>query len=428
MSTDGEALAAGYDPYLDEIVEDPYPHYAALREHCPVHYLERLDLFSLTRFDDVLDVLRRDEEYFSGEGVVGPRRLPDFLPEEFRILEQADGARHRQHRRMVDQAFRPRRMRALQPRLEEISHGLIDRFVEAGKVEIVAEYCTLFPAIVIAELFGVPREDHVDFKRWADEGISALGDDTDEGLLKAFPVIQEFGAYISEKVEVRRSLLQRGNEAPDDLVTVLAQGEIEGRPLSDMEVIGFAFQLLGAGHQSSVSMLTNLVYLLCTHPDEFAKVRGNPALVESAVEEVLRYEAPVQGLCRSVRDDADWHGVSVPSAARMRVIFGAANRDPKHWGGDAEQFRVDRATDDVRQHLSFGFGIHYCVGAPLARMEGQVALRHIVERLPDLRLDPDGEPVRNHWYFARVWDALPVSFSPGRKNGGDDRSKAAIIE
>lgn len=405
-------LTTSYDPYAQEVRDDPYPFYDALRQGCPVHHLERLDLYTLTRFDDVSAVWRDHEAFLSGEGP-GTQNLSEIFPEDFRMLQIADEPRHAKHRKLVDKAFRPRRLASLEPHVEEISSALIDEFIERGHADFAAEYAFLLPVTVIAELFGVPLEDRDDFKRWAELALLALSADSMEEVAEAFPLVAEFGEYMTRKIGERRASIAAGETPPDDMLTVLAEGTIDDRPLTDMEVVGIAFQVLGAGHETTTSLLGNLAHLLCTHPEEFAKLRHDPALVDNAVEEVLRFEAPVQGLCRTAAAETDIGGTRVGAGVKVRGVFASANRDPERWGEDAEEFRVDRPLEQTRQHLSFGFGIHYCIGAALARMEARVAAKHILERLPDLSLDPTGTFERNPVFFLRGWRALPVRFTPG---------------
>jgi cytochrome P450 len=399
-----------YDPYAEDVRRDPYPFYKGLREQCPVHHLDRFDLYSLSRFEAVVEVLRQRDRYTNAQGP-GPEPFLEIAEMGLQALANADEPLHARQRKLVNWAFTPRRVNELEPKIEAISNALINEFCQRGTAEFVSEYAFQLPINVSAELYGVPPEDREKLKEWTLRLVDGLRGDA-QSMGGAVESLLEFGGYVIEKATQRREMLEAGAEPPDDLLTALVKAEVDGERLDDMELVMISMQVLNGG-ESSIGMIANTVYLLCTHPKEMAKVRSRPELVENVVEEVLRYEAPIQGLCRTTLEDVEHHGVAIAKGSRVCALFASANRDPEHWGEDADEFRVDRDIKELRQHLSFGFGIHFCLGAPLARLEGKVALRHILERLPDLELD-DAEVrrLRDDPLFFRGWHTMPIRFTP----------------
>jgi hypothetical protein len=407
METDGDYCAA-YDPYSPEVKADPYPFYAALQASCPVHYLPKLDMYTLTRFADVVEVLRRNEMFSSARGP-----SPEHLPSGeglTNILVLADDPVHARQRKLVNWAFTPRRLQALEAHIEALSHDLFDQFVERGTADFVAEYAYQLPVTVIGELFGMPEEDRKELLRWSQGVVKGMGLDDDKSLY--MNAVMEFAQYLFQQATDRRKLIDGGEEPPDDLLTALLEARADTDQLSDVEFVGISILILGAGHETTTSLLANLVYLLCSHPAERAKLETHPDLIENAVEEALRYLPPVPGLCRTNNEGVEIAGTEITPNTKIHSVLSAANRDPSCWGSDAGDFRVDRALKDVRQHLSFGFGVHYCLGAPLARMQGRIALRHILDRLPGLTLDPDCPPQPRHDFIIRGWETMPIRFTP----------------
>jgi cytochrome P450 len=217
----------------------------------------------------------------------------------------------------------------------------------------------------------------------------------------------EFSGYLLGKGAERKALLAEGGEPPDDLLTSLLQEHETGQKLTDDEFVGCAIQLMAAGHETISNFISNAVYLLCTQVGERAKLEAKPELLESAVEEVLRFESPAQAMPRRVTTDTVFGGCPIPSGARVHVLFGAANRDGSIFH-HPDRFDIDRDLSLVRQHVAFGFGVHACVGASLARLEGRVALERLLTRLRHLELDPGHQPVRSTTHYVRGWKSLWV--------------------
>jgi cytochrome P450 len=405
-----DELIAAYDPYDENVRRDPYPYYRAMREQCPVHHLERFDMYTVSRWDAVIELYRRHDLYTSTQGP-GPEPFLALADMGLLALANADQPLHSKQRRLVNWAYTPRRVAALEPVIEAISHELINGFCERGSAEFVSEYAFQLPITVSAELFGIPPEDREQLKDWTIRLVGGLTGDA-EGMGEAMRSMMEFAAYILGKANERQAMLDAGQEPPDDLLTALVQAEIDGEKLDEMELVMIAMQVINGG-ESSIGMLANIIHLLVTHPAELAKLRANPDLIDNVVEEVLRFEPPIQGLCRTTNEDAELEGVAIPAGKRVCALYAGANRDPEHWGPDAEEFRIDRDRSLLRTQLSFGTGIHFCVGASLARMEGQIFVRHMLERLPDIALDDSEAPIkRDDPLFFRGWHTLQIRFTP----------------
>ena len=409
--------ALDYDPYDPAVADDPFPAYAAMQQHCPGHYQPRLDLYTVTRFGDVLAILQHPDR-FSNKYGPGWQRLPQVAVDLGGVLGLADPPAHSRQRKLVNRAFTPKAMQALEPRVEEISRQLIDAFAPRGEADFVTEYSYLLSITVMAELFGIPTADIDRLKGWNRKFTAAFGASGEEQMAIYMDVMMDFGAYIFGQIAERRAALEAGGDPAADMLTVLVAEDPDTEPLSEFELIGMSAQIIGAGHETLTSFLATLVHLLCTHPGELERLRADRSLIEPAIEEALRYEGPIQGMCRTTNSETDLGGVTIPPDSKVCPAWAAANRDPQRWGDDAGVFRIDRDPKELRQHLAFGFGIHHCLGAPLARMETRIALRHILERLPGLELDPTRPAQRlQNPYFIRGWESLPIRFEAEGSGG-----------
>ena len=295
-----------------------------------------------------------------------------------------DGEDHRRLRRLVTKAFTPKMVEQLRPRIQEIADELLDATEGRSEVDLSAEYAFPLPIIVIAELLGVPAEDRDRFRTWTDAIVSpALGE---EAMERFFELMGEFVAYLGEFFAARRA-------APaDDLVSALLAARDEGEALSEDEMFGMVMLLIVAGHETTVGLIGNAVLNLLTHAEQLARVRDDPSLIPGAVEEVLRFEGPVErALNRWAATDVELGGQTIRRGDLVIVILNSADRDPARFP-DAD--RLDVTRDDTR-HLAFGRGSHYCLGAPLARLEAEIALETLLRRRPNLRLAV--EPAELEW-------------------------------
>jgi len=403
-----------YDPFSIETRADPYPHYAALRAHDPVHRLEGPGYYLVSRYEDVLHVLRHPELFSSramqrmmiaGLGVGISQMDPgrDSDPKALEVLGAlapalgfdpramlttpsviaSDPPNHERLRSIVNRGFTPRRIAALEARVREIAREALDRMLARESFDLVAEFSVPLPVRVIAELLGVEPERFTDFKRWSDTLVSgttgsASGTQPAE-LLVAF---REFNAYFMEAIERRR------RDPKDDLISTLVAAEGGEAALSPMETLMFTVLLLAAGNETTTNLIGNTLLALLPRPEQLARVCADRRLVPRLVEEGLRFDAPVQMLFRETTRDLELAGTAIPKGAAVMPIFGSANRDAAQFP-EPDRFDIDR---DTRGHLAFGFGIHFCLGASLARLEARVAFEELFARVSSLhRLEPETE-------------------------------------
>lgn len=404
------STARKYDLYGTEFRADPYSVFAQMRERDPVLRQAGLDgqtpIWFVTRHEDVAAVLLDDERF------VRDYRLA-FTPEELEAMPVSgipeaienhmlnrDGADHRRLRRLVTKAFTPKMVEQLRPRIQEIADELIDAVEAHGSMDLAADYAFPLPITVIAELLGVPNADQGRFKAWSDAIITPVLDA--EEVERFFEQMGEFVAYLGEFFAARRA------EPADDLVSALLAARDEEDALSEEELFGTVVLLIVAGHETTVGLIGNAVVSLLAHPEQLDLVRTDPSLIPGAVEEVLRYEGPVERtLNRWAATDVELGGQTIRRGELVIAIVGAADRDPDRF---EDPDRLDVLRQDTR-HLTFGRGSHYCLGAPLARLEAEIALETLFRRLPGLRLAvaPDELEWRPTPGFRRLV-ALPVAW------------------
>jgi len=414
-----------YDPYSYEVKRDPYPHYEKLRKTCPVHHhvLDSVDVdrinanplvarpttefWSVMGYQDCVDVLQNAALFASGQGP-GPERLVAL--DGVGMLIYADEPHHTRQRRIVGKGFSPRMVELVGPRVQAICDELIDGFAGAGEVDIAPDYANAVALGGICEMLGIPRSDRPLFRRWTEETIAAFGGNP-ESYEQSFTSLMELSQYFMAEIERRRARAADGKDVPDDVLSALIFSPYEERQFNDVELIMACQILLVAGSDTTTHAIGNAVYLLCTHPEERAKLTSDWSLLDNAMEEVLRYEPPVQGLFRCATEDTEIAGCPIPADAKVRVMYASANRDSEYLP-DADEFRIDRDPKSLRRHLSFGFGIHACVGSAMGRMELRTAVRTLFGRLPDLHLDPDRPMQWLDAFFARGPESLPVCFTP----------------
>ncbi len=363
---------------------NPYPIYAQLRAEAPVARVTLPDkrvAWLVTRYDDVLAGLR-DERLVKNLGNAMPpdqQKKQPWVPGVFkpleRILTNLDGGDHRRLRALVQQAFTPRMVERMRVRAEQLSNELLDAVQSRGRMELIREYAMPLPATIIAEILGVPAADRHAFQRWTKALISAS--DSPLFALRALLPIVSFLRHIRKLVRERRS-----NPA-DDLVTALVRAEEAGDQLSEDELLATIFLLLVAGFETTVNLIGNGTLALLQHPDQMAKLRTDPALITSAVEELLRYANPVSTTTdRYTREELTIADTVIPRGELVMLVLASANRDERQFT-DPDVLDITRAPN---KHLAFGWGAHYCIGAPLARLEGQIAITTLLRRCPDLRL------------------------------------------
>ncbi|MEU1753127.1 cytochrome P450 [Micromonospora matsumotoense] len=369
--------------YTEQFAADPYPSFARLRADAPVCPVSspRFDSYLLTRFDDARAALtdpRLSKDLYGP----GQHYLQLFGPNSEalnRNMLNSDPPEHTRLRRLVSQAFAPRRIEALRPRVRQIVDGLIDGFVAQGRAELMHDFAIPLPMVVICELLGVPRADQDRVLDWTQvirtSGSSRRPPAEERAAVGEAQV--RLHHYLAELVAAKRA-------APaDDMISALIEGCDQDGQLSEAEVVTTSFLLLFAGHQTTADFLGNATVALLTHPDQLDLLRDTPELLPSAVEELLRFDGPLPVASpRVATEDVEYQGVRIPAGSIVGVVLNAANHDPAHF--------VDPDRLDLRRvrgpHLGFGHGVHYCLGVSLARIEAQIALAALLRRLPGLRL------------------------------------------
>lgn len=358
---------------------DPYPVYRRLRTEDPIHQ-SPFGVRVMSRYADCVAILRdrrwssdaRNSSYGSFEPDLD--LLGDARP--FLFLDPPD---HTRLRGLVSKAFTPRVVEGLRPRIQEIVDELLDRAAGDGQMEVIQDLAYPLPVTVISELLGVPAEDHKVFRGWSHDLARSL-DPQPSPSAQALDRLK--GAIASFDDYFQRLIADRRRHPKGDLLSSLVEVEQQGDRLTEAELLATSRLLLVAGHETTVNLIGNGTLALLRHPDELRKLRDDPSLARSAVEEVLRYDPPVQLTGRIALEDIEVAGVTIPKGRGVILLLGAANRDPDQFA-DPERFDITRDDDS---HLAFGFGIHFCLGAPLARLEGQIALSSLVRRMDGLQL------------------------------------------
>lgn len=389
-----------FDPRDPAFLEDPHSSYDALRQQCPIVFSTDENAFVVTGHAQVKEIMA-DAKRFSNERAA-PTPFGDV-----RVLVTADDPAHRRHRKLISRAFTPKRVAELAPYAEQVANEFIDGFVAEGSCDIVETFAYRFPVAMIAAILGVPQEDHAKFRQWADDLFSVVADPST--IEQGAASLMEFAGYILAESEARDTKPGVGDGNRQDMLAALREPSEDGETLSDEEFVVATMQLLGAGHETTTNLIANSLYQLCTHPEELEKLLADPALVETAVEEVLRFDPPVLYQWRRAAGDTEIAGCPVPAEAIIEVALAGANRDPAVWN-DPGRMDLSRPLREARQHLTFGVGSHVCLGASLARMEGAVALRTLLRRLPGLKLDPSRPSTRSEQQFLRGWRSLWVTW------------------
>ena len=391
-------------------MQDPYPAYRRLREEAPVVWSEAWGAWLITRFDDVVASLR-DHDRFSSRGRLV--ELIDALPEAARSdaqplrehfstsgLIHSDPPDHTRIRSLVSQAFSPRMMTALEPRIVQIVDELLDRIRPREPFDVMTALAYPLPAIVIAELLGARPGDRDRFRKWSDDIVAFQGQG--RAIPEAVPIsarsVTEMRAYIGELVAERRV-------APrEDLLSSLVTAEAEGDRLTIDEIYSTCVTFLIGGHETTTSLIASGLYSLLRHPEQLGSLRANEALMAGAIEECLRFESPIQRTFRRVEADTEFEGQHMRKDQIVVQMLGAANRDAARFER-AEEFDISRHPN---RHIAFGSGVHFCIGAPLARLEARVALRAILERRPQLELATDHVVWQSEKALFRCVRSLPV--------------------
>lgn len=401
----GESLTARDARFRD----DPHPVYDQLREQAPRYADTAYGRTVLTRFEDVRATVRhkqfsvdarlsKSDSYLrriAGTGVNESAGDSAYEP-PLVLLDDPD---HRRIRLLMSKAFNPQSIEAMRPRIESITGELLDACAGRDRIDLIADFAGPLPTQAILEMMGMPGSAREDFKRWSEDILMGYDPERDAATQAR---LRE--AYLAMGREFRRVVEARRDEPRDDLISAMVRAQEEQDRLSDLEIISLCTQLMVAGNVTTTDLIGNGVYALLEHPDQLARLRAQPELVEAAVEEMLRYDCPITETARIPRNDDTVNGCPVSAGETLTASLAAANHDPTAFP-DPHRFDISRANN---AHLAFGSGIHVCLGAPLARLEGQIAVRELLARCPRLRLDPQRPPARRALPFFRGFTSLPL--------------------
>ncbi len=383
-----------YDPYSWKIQDDPYPLYKILRDEFPAYFVEQRNLWVITRYADCLAAVQSPATWSSAAG-----NLIDDSPERAgRTLGTTDPPRHEELRRLVAKAFTPASVAKLEPLVRSTVLELINAFIGEHACDFTGQFAAPLTASIVGYMLGVPPRDHTQLRIWTNALVHRDEGAGNAGLAgtAAFKLLLD---YITELVKKRRV------EPQDDLISGLIIAEDAGARLSDQDVVITCATMIGAAFESTNLMLGNTLIALALYPDQRAEVREQPSLVPGMIEEALRWDTSTQGFARTITQDITIEDTLIPAGSRAFVVFGAANRDERQFP-DPERFDIHRK---IARHLGFGWGIHICLGAPLARLEMKVAFEELLPRLGDYSLDM-AHAERSHGPQFRGYQVLPISF------------------
>lgn len=390
-----------------EVLANPYPLYHKLRSEDPVHWDRFLHTWVVTRYPDVLNVLHSfsadrtpTPEQLTAMGLSGLNPIAKVMVKQMLFM---DAPAHTRLRGLASAAFTPRRVEVLRGHIQEIADELLDRVRTRGKMDIIEDFAAPMPAIVTAEMLGVPTEDHSDLKKWSADFAEMLGNfqHNPDRIPRVLESTNNLTDYFQAAIDKARQHPREG------LIQAFMNAEIDGDRLTDEEIVANCIVTMVGGQETTTNLIGNGLLTLMRNPEQLARLRDDPSLINSAVEELLRYESPSQHTGRIAREDVQIGGKEIRKGQAVMAIMAAANRDPERFP-DPDQLILDRSDN---KHLAFGWSSHFCFGAPLARMEGQIAFETILRRLPNLEAAPGPLTWRNNSGLRGLM-ALPVTFTP----------------
>ena len=395
-----------FNPFAYEMHEDPFPTYARLRDEAPAYHNAEMGFWALSRFEDVLVAFRDWDLYTSTKGValedVGGGSAPSMIGMDPPVQTKL--------RKLIVRAFNPKRVGAMEPRVRGLATRFIDDLIEEGECDLIARFAALLPSDVISTLLGAPESDHQNLRTWTEalmhreDGVSKPPPAADAA---ARNLLGRFGELIQEKRK----------RPAEDLISGLIEAELDGKKLTDVDILGFCFLLISGGNETTEKLIANTVHQLARHPDQRAAILRDPKKIPNAIEESLRFRSPTQYMVRATTRSVEIHGQTIPEGEKMALLIGAANHDPRQFDAP-EVFDTERT---MERHMAFGFGPHFCLGARLARLEARVAMEEIHRRLPDYEVDEAGVSVVHAGNVAGL-ATLPIRFTASRRSGEGARA------
>ncbi|MBM4382478.1 MAG: cytochrome P450 [Deltaproteobacteria bacterium] len=394
-----------YDPTDPDQLERINEVYARLREESPVHYAEKFDIYVVSRHADVEAILK-DTERFSSRGAntalaYTPPEVAEVLAEgrpEAEALLTADPPRHARHRALVNRALTQRRVDQKRPRMQALAHALIDQFEAQGRADLIAAFGVPYPLNVIAEVMGIPEADRAQLKAWSSDFVARFSPDLSIEDRK-----QRARGFVAFQRYFEQLILAAKRDGRDDFMGDFARAAFAEPPVSMEDQLTTLMQTVVAGHETTTNLIGGALVHLLTNASVRERLAREPQLMPAFIEEVLRLETPTQALFRTANVDVTLHGVTIPAGKHVQILYGSANRDPAAFP-NPNALDLDR--DDLRGHLAFGLGIHFCPGAPLARTDTLVALEALTQRLPGLRLVAGAALVHTPHFFLRGYQAV----------------------
>jgi cytochrome P450 len=397
-----------FNPYSYELHDDPYPTYRRLREDAPAYRHDGLGFWALSRYEDVFAAFKDPLTFSNAQGVSLERSSAGDASAVASFLAM-DPPRHDHMRALVSRGFTPRRVADLEPRIRDITAGYIDAFVARGHCDVIQDLAARLPMDVVSELLGVPPGDRDQLRHWADTVVHREPGSPDIPPA-AISATGQLLAYFRDLVAARK------RQPVSDLPSALLEAEIDGGRLEDRDIMAFLFLMIIAGNETTTKLIGNALYWLWKNPRQRGLVRADAQLIPNWIEETLRYDGSTQMLARTLTRDLTLHGQQLRAGDRVLLLVGSANRDERVFDRP-DEFDLLR---DTSQHLAFGKGTHFCLGASLARLESRVALEAIQVRLPDYEIDTAGL-VRVHSPNVRGFASMPISFTPGRLGSAESR-------
>ncbi len=394
-----------------QFMEDPYPVYRRLQEDAPVYWSDAWESWLLTRFAHVDEAIRSPGRFQNRVYATWMQQIPEGNKEELSSFidywatsgfSQQDPPDHTRIRRLVTKALSPDVIEKMRRGIEALADSLLDEVTESGRTDLPPDYADVLPAVAVSDLVGLPPEDRVQFKEWTSQYLEFLGPGglNVDVMRRSQAGLMALRSWLLDLIDERRA------NPTDDVLSSLVAAEEAGDVLSEDELVSTCVDLVSGGDETTTNMLGNGMKALLDHPDQLELLREDPGLMRDAVEELVRYECPFQIVFRQTTEDVEIGGAVIPEGQVVRLILGAANRDPEQFENPD---RIDITRGQVR-HLGFGFGTHFCVGQLLARMELQISFERFMRRLPKVRLD--GPPVRLPSVGPHGFRSLPLAFEP----------------